>query len=54
MIEEKKTSGSGFGFEDIVLSRNEAQLEADKRGLDLLPEPPEGAGRGWLMTQQKK
>ena len=53
VIEEKKTSDSGFGFEDIVLSRNEAQLEADKRGLDLLPEPPEGAGRGWLMTQQK-
>ena len=53
VIEEEKTSGSGFGFEDIVLSRNEAQLEADKRGLYLLPDPPEGTGRGWLMNQLK-
>jgi len=53
VIEKEKTSGLGFGFEDIVLSRDEAQMEADKRGLDLLPEPPEDAGRGWLFNQKK-
>ena len=49
----KETGRSRHDFEDIVLSRNEAQLEADKRGLYLLPDPPEGTGRGWLMNQLK-
>jgi len=39
--------------EDVVLSRSDAHAEARHRGLDLLPEPPEGAGRGWLLTQKR-
>ena len=39
--------------EDVVLSRSDAHAEARHRGLDLLPEPPEGAARGWLAAQKR-
>ena len=37
-----------------TLSFEEAQTEAGNRGLDLIPERPEGAGRGWLAEQKRK
>ena len=39
--------------EDVVLSRSDAHAEARHRGLELLPEPPEGAPRGWLTAQKR-
>ena len=38
----------------VSLSFDEAQVEADKRGLTLIPPMPEGAGRGWLSTQKRQ
>ena len=38
----------------VSLSFDEAQVEADKRGLTLIPPMPEGAGRGWLATQKRQ
>ena len=39
--------------EDVVLSRSDAHAEARHRGLDLLPEPPQGAARGWLAARKR-
>jgi len=38
----------------VSLTYEDAQTEADKRGLKLLPPMPEGAGRGWLTTQKRQ
>ena len=38
----------------VSLSFDEAQVEADKRGLKLLPPMPEGAARGWLAAQKRQ
>ena len=38
----------------VSLTYEDAQTEADKRGLTLLPPSPEGAGRGWLSTQKRQ
>ena len=39
---------------EVSLTFDEAQVEADKRGLTLIPPMPEGAGRGWLATQKRQ
>ena len=38
----------------VSLTYEDAQTEAGKRGLTLLPPMPEGASRGWLMNQKRK
>ena len=38
----------------VSLTYEDAQTEADKRGLTLIPPMPEGAGRGWLATQKRQ
>jgi len=53
-------SGSDIDLDETVddisvtLSWEDAQTEATKRGLTLLPPMPEGAGRGWLSTQKRQ
>jgi len=39
---------------EVTLTYEDAQSEADKRGLVLLPERPVDAGRGWLINEKKK
>ena len=62
------TAGSAISFNSLILDRSDetvddisvtlswedAQTEATKRGLTLLPPMPEGAGRGWLSTQKRQ
>lgn len=38
---------------EVKLSRPDAEAEAQKRGLVLLPDAPEDASRGWLSTQKR-
>ena len=48
--EEKLTVSAS----DVDLTYDQAQTEAKKRNLKLIPPPPEGASRGWLMAQKRK
>ena len=52
-------SGSDIDLDEtddvsVTLSWGDAQVEADKRGLTLIPPRPEGAGRGWLTGQKRQ
>jgi len=38
----------------VSLTYEDAQTEASKRGLTLLPPRPEGAGRSWIMDQRRR
>ena len=39
---------------EVSLTYEDAQTEAAKRGLTLLPPRPEDAGRGWIMDQKRQ
>jgi len=38
----------------VTLTWEDAQAEATKRGITLIPPMPEGAGRGWLAAEKRK
>ena len=39
---------------EVNLTKDEAEIEAAKRGLTLIGDRPEGAGKGWLLAQKRK
>ena len=39
---------------EVNLTKEEAEIEAAKRGLTLIGDRPEGAGKGWLLAQKRK
>ena len=38
---------------EVNLTKDQAEIEAAKRGLTIIGDPPEGAGRGWLLAQKR-
>ena len=53
-ISDSGNTLSEISGSEVTLTYDQAQDEAFKRNLHLLPERPEGAPKGWLPTQKRK